>query len=115
WFQLAAVQGDPEAQNNLAAIYSLGKGIARDYQQAMYWYRLAAEQGDFVAQYNLANMYALGQGVPTNPVLAHCLFSLAAAQGDLDAQEMRDRIEGNMTKSQLSESQRMVAGWGLKK
>ncbi len=41
-----AEQGNVSAQFNLADMYSNGRGIAKDDQQAVMWYRKAAEQGN---------------------------------------------------------------------
>ena len=44
-WRLVAEQGDADAQNNLAVIYSFGLGDARDYVQAYLWFSLAVAQG----------------------------------------------------------------------
>jgi energy-coupling factor transporter ATP-binding protein EcfA2 len=49
-----AEQGNAKAQNDLGVMYEQGRGIARDYQQAVQWYRKAAEQGHQGAQDALA-------------------------------------------------------------
>jgi TPR repeat protein len=43
WCQLAANQGNVNAQANLGLMYGHGKGLDQDYHQAAKWYRLAAE------------------------------------------------------------------------
>ena len=42
----AAEQGDAEAQTRLAYFYDTGRGVPKDYGQALIWYRKAADQGD---------------------------------------------------------------------
>src|SRR6056300_1298156 len=61
--ELAAEQGDAEAQFNLGRRYDNGEGVTRDNRTAVKWYSLAAEQGLADAQYSLAVMYEWGQGV----------------------------------------------------
>ena len=61
-----AEQGDVEAQFVLGVMYENGKGVTRDYAEAVKWYRLAAEQGDARGQTCLGVMYEFGQGVPQN-------------------------------------------------
>ena len=39
-------------------LYENGKGVPRNYAEALKYYRLAAEQGHAVAQNNLGVMYA---------------------------------------------------------
>jgi hypothetical protein len=59
-----AKQGDAEAQLHLGNMYKKGKGVPKDYKEAVRWYRKAAEQGEAVAQYKLGEMYYSGYGVP---------------------------------------------------
>jgi len=39
-----AEQGNAAAQNNLGVMYDQGRGITKDYQEALKWYRLSAAQ-----------------------------------------------------------------------
>jgi uncharacterized protein len=48
-FQLAAVQGHPLAQCNLAAMYFHGIGVEQNFEQALTLYALSADQGNQVA------------------------------------------------------------------
>ena len=41
WYKLAAAQGDPSAQSNLASMYYSGKGAVQDYVRAHMWSHLA--------------------------------------------------------------------------
>lgn len=45
WFQMAAEQGDSNAQFNLGVMYELGNGVTQDINRAIRWYHLAAQQG----------------------------------------------------------------------
>ena len=49
----AAHQGDTSAQCNLGLMYANGRGVAKDFEQAVFWYRKAAEQGNVNAQEKL--------------------------------------------------------------
>ena len=62
-FYDVAVLGDMDAQFYLGVMYERGRGVAQDYQQALYWYRKAADQGSPIAQNYLGDMYENGQGV----------------------------------------------------
>ena len=57
WYRKAAEQGHADAQNNLGLCYQYGKGVAKDYAEAVKWYRKAAEQGHARAQCNLGYCY----------------------------------------------------------
>jgi len=86
WFRKAAEQGLPVAQNNLAALFHHGWGLAPNYQQAVHWYRAAAEQGLAEAKNNLGVMYEDGLGVPKDYAAAARWYRGAAEQGDPDGQ-----------------------------
>jgi TPR repeat protein len=53
---------------NLGIAYTFGKGVLKDYKQAVYWYQKVADQGDAEAQSILGVMYANGKGVFLIPV-----------------------------------------------
>ena len=52
-----AEKGDVESQFWLAVSYHMGKGIAKDCEQAVIWYRKAAEKNHTPAQFNLAMLF----------------------------------------------------------
>ncbi len=81
-----AEQGNVNAQARLGYMYQFGKGIPRDYKEAIKWYRKAADQGKADAQYQLGVMYHKGQGVPQNYSEAIKWYRKAADQGNADAQ-----------------------------
>ena len=85
WFTLSAEQGNAEAQNNLAVIYS-ERLFGRGYKTAVKWYTLAAEQGYAPAQLGLGAMYDNGWGVKRDPGVATKWYTLAAEQGYAPAQ-----------------------------
>ena len=81
-----ADQGDPWAQNDMGALYAEGKGVKRDYTEAVRWLRLAADQRVADAQFALGTFYDVGQGVKQDYAEAVKWFRLAAEQNDADAQ-----------------------------
>ncbi len=82
----AALQGNAEAQNNLARAYEQGHGLPRDDEKAAYWFSRAAGHGDPTAQFNLAVMYELGRGVAVDLTMAVGWYQKAAEQGFAAAQ-----------------------------
>ena len=108
WYLLAAKQGDPDAQYNLALKYDKGQGVAQDYKEAVRWYRLAAKQGLAEAQNNLGVMYGLGQGVLQDHIRAHMWFNIAAITGKKNSVEGRDLTASKMTAQQIEQAQRMA-------
>ena len=85
-FKPLAEQGDAEAQFYLGEMYSNGRGVPRDDEEAVNWYMLAAEQGNARAQNSLGWMYSSGDGVPEDDEEAVKWFTLAAEQGYARAQ-----------------------------
>ena len=62
----AAENGDIAAQNNLGVAYDSGRGVERNFEEAVKWYRIAAERGESTAKSNLGLKYLHGQGVEQN-------------------------------------------------
>lgn len=85
WYQKAALQGSPKAQNNLGDLYQKGEGVTEDHARAVELYAKAAEAGLAEAQSNLARMYAKGLGVKKDENLAMEWWSKAAAQNHVGA------------------------------
>src|SRR5208282_1312067 len=81
-----ADQGNAVAQIYLGAMYRDGKGMAKDYSQAVAWFRKAADQGDFVTPINIAGMYLHGLGVPQDYTQAARWYRRDADKGDDFAQ-----------------------------
>jgi TPR repeat protein len=81
-------QGDVEAQYKLGVMYDEGRGVEKDYIEAICWYRLAAEQGHAEAQYQLGQCYDKGYGVQKDQKEAMRWYRLAAAQGHDKAANM---------------------------
>ena len=101
-FLVHAEQGHASAQFNLGFMYGNGEGVLKDEAEAVRWYRLAAEQGHAGAQYNLGLMYSKGEGVLKDSVLAHTWFNIAGANGNEAARELRDSLERDMTRAEVS-------------
>ena len=67
-------------------MYAVGRGVIRDYVQAMHWYIKAAEAGDTGAQTALGLMYAHGKGVVQNDQQAVRWYQKSAEFDDKGAQ-----------------------------
>jgi uncharacterized protein YgiM (DUF1202 family) len=78
--------GKPQAQFNLALLYSNGLGVVRAPQIAQRWFLAAAEQGNVQAQYNLALMLQTGDGIESDIAAARGWYEKAARQGLAAAQ-----------------------------
>ncbi len=97
----AAEQGLTDAQYNLGVMYDKGKGVTRNYAQAVAWYRKAAEQGIDRAQYNLGLMYYKGKGVTQDYKEAEAWYEERATYHEyngaygLSDQFINDVLEGD--------------------
>jgi TPR repeat protein len=81
-----AQAGMADAQHLLGLMYYMGRGVPRDYKQAMLWHRKAALQGKADAQYVVGAMYYTGNAVPQDQKTAIAWFRKAAEQGHAEAQ-----------------------------
>ena len=115
WWKLAAEQGNAIAQYNLALRYDNGLGVPQNHKEAFKWFRLAAEQGGVTAQSLLGLMYHHGQGVPQDYLLAHMWYNLAGSNGGKIALRNRNKLEKEMTPSQIEKAQEMAINWKPKK
>lgn len=66
--------------------YYYGRGVTKDYVEAVKWYKKSAEQGHVEAQYSLGFCYEYGQGVTKDYAEAFKWYKKAAEQGYADAQ-----------------------------
>lgn len=82
-----AFEGMPEAQHDLAAIYTAGHGgIPVDYSKAALWFKEAAVNGVANARYNLGVLYHQGLGVKKDVATAVAWYRAAAALDHPEAQ-----------------------------
>lgn len=68
-------------------MYEHGKGVEKDYAEAVKWYWKSAEQGAAWAQNNLGVMYENGRGVKKDKNEAENWLHKAARQGHSGAQD----------------------------
>lgn len=82
-----AFDGIPEAQHDLAAIYTAGHGgVSTDYKKAAAWFKEAALAGVANARYNLGVLYHQGLGVEKNITKAVGWYRAAAEKEHPEAQ-----------------------------
>ena len=79
--EVAASEGDPEAQTELATLYQYAEDLPKDLQKARELYCQAAKQGYAEAQFQLGWLYANARGVAQDDGVAAALFGMAARQG----------------------------------
>lgn len=82
-----ALNGEAEAQHDLAAIYTAGHaGVEQNYERAAIWFREAAQGGIANARYNLGVLHHQGIGLEQNVQEAIRWYDSAAKLGHPEAQ-----------------------------
>jgi TPR repeat protein len=81
WFEKAAQNGIPIAEQQIGYLYSVGLGVSRDPVRALHWYQLAAASGVVTAKLNMGVIYLEGMGVDRDVARAKELFQQAAEKG----------------------------------
>ena len=113
--QARAAQGNAESQFLLGSMYSAGTVVDQDDVEAVRWFLRSAEQGYVQSFLPLADAYLSGLGTTQDFVNAHRWFNIAAARLSGEeravAVEGRDRVQAQMTGSQLEEAQRLARQW----
>ena len=85
-WELAADQGNGNAQVNIGVLYSWGIGRPKSFKKSFKYAKLAADQGHMAGQSNLGYLYHNGKGTTKNNSLALKYYRLAADQGLMVAQ-----------------------------
>jgi TPR repeat protein len=88
--------GDAESQFKSGNAYYFGRGVEKDYKEAVRWYTKAAEQGHNLAQYNLGISYENGFGIGQDYQQSVWWYRMSALQGNANLifQECIAREEG---------------------
>jgi hypothetical protein len=74
-------QGDGFAERSLGMMYEMGRGTARNLNEAAEWYSTGATRGDSESQYHAGLMLQDGRGVAKDERAAFSWFQQAAKQG----------------------------------
>ena len=96
-------------------IHANGKGVPKNYAEAVKWYRKAAEYGHAGAQFGLGSGYFLGRGVPEDYIKAYMWLSLANGQGHEKAAKGLDVVKEKMTAVDKSKAQALASEWWEKR
>ena len=107
WFILASDNGHMLAKYALGLAYYNGNGVRKNFQKAINLFLDASYMGHPASQINVGNMYYYGQSVGKNYPKAHMWWSLAKEKGVEAAFNNLTMIENIMSKSQLSEAEKL--------
>jgi uncharacterized protein len=111
WYRQAADKGHPEAQFNLARLYSSGKGVKRDEEQAARWVSASAIQAYDPAMTNLGERYAAGNGVAQDARRAYFWLTLAFLHGDKSVEKLRSAEAAKLKPSEVAEQDHAAQNW----
>lgn len=89
-----AEQGNARAQYGIGLHYLQGRGVNRNYDEALKWFLKAAEQGESGAQHALGALYTAGAGVKKDYAEAARWYRKAAEQGNASSQTMLGTFYG---------------------
>jgi localization factor PodJL len=83
--RLAAAQGEPSAQFEVAVRLAEGKGTEQRLKEAAEWYQRSAASGFAMAHFRLGTLYERGIGVKRSLARAQVWYTRAAEQGNVKA------------------------------
>lgn len=92
WFEHAAIQGNPYAEERLGDLYEQGLGVPPNPKLAFDWRLKAANRGSVGAQLKVGRMYQEGAGVGKDIEQARSWFHRAATEGNTEAQYLLGRL-----------------------
>jgi len=100
----------------MANLYSQGRGVQRDRDEANRLYRTAAEGGVAEAQVIVGLDYADDENLPVDLVESYRWLTIASSANssgaDLtDVIELRESVRTRLSTQQLAEARRMVLEW----
>jgi uncharacterized protein len=110
WIDKAAQQQIVPAQHLLARMYSEGRGVPADRQQALDWTLRAAEVGFVPAQFDAGVLLAEQPGLD-KALEAYKWFELAARSHYPAAAQNRDRLIDRLNSQELHQAKAMADAW----
>lgn len=116
WYRKAAEQGDAEAQNVLAMMYSAGQGVEQNRDEARKWWGISAEGGNPYAQYREGERLKWASGGEGDiAVRAYVWFDLAASGNDRKvaraAKKRRGELDKTLSSVEIEEAKKMSGDW----
>lgn len=75
YYEMAAANGDRQAQENLGYCYYYGRNVAVNYEKAFHYFALGAFDGHLISLYKIGDMYLNGYYVKKNEAEAYRIFS----------------------------------------
>jgi hypothetical protein len=110
-YSKAAAEGSPTAQFELALLYDVGRGVPRNYGEALKWYLKAAEQGYAPAMTNIGILYYNQEGVKRDLVQAYAWFVRAKLAGDPRASDLLQMAMDKLKGDQIRKGEALAADW----
>ena len=106
----AAQEGYPPAEYRTGYAYAYGEGVEKNLVKAIEWYELSAYKNYANAQRSLDKLYLEGKdNIKKQPALAYAWYQLVAERGNARDIKRRDSLRQNLSRSELKQSQEMLA------
>jgi TPR repeat protein len=110
-WRLMGEQGHRKAQYELALLFSFGKGVPVDFEQAVRWLQRSADQGYPPAQFRLGQHYYGGVGVDRNRDQGIFWVGVASSLGFEEANRWANDVELNLTAEEELKLIKRVGAW----
>ena len=107
WYERAAEQHHPRAQNNLGWMCENGEGGVIDLSRAIAWYKRSASQANPDGLFNLGQALEQGKGVAKDVVQALALYRKSAALANKAAAAAIKRLTGKDAAATSSAEERV--------
>jgi TPR repeat protein len=101
WYRAAAVQGYAEAQMNLGSMYDNGKAVIQENGETVKWEGLSSDQETAGER---TRLFSSAANILKDTVSAHMWWSISSTNGNPNAASLLERVEGEMTISQIAEA-----------
>jgi hypothetical protein len=110
-WRLLSEQGHREAQYKLALLFSFGKGVPVDFEQAVRWLQRSADQGYPPAQFRLGQHYYGGVGVDRDRDQGIYWVGVASSLRFDEANRWANNAELNLTPAEELKLIKRVGAW----
>lgn len=110
YYEAAAKKGNAKAFGNIAALYERGLGVKKNQSTAFTIYIQGMNRGDGKSINNLGVMMGKKELFDFNIVMAWAMFAYAIDKGDTEAKNNLKITQSVMTKAELAEGKKALAG-----
>ena len=104
----SALAGNQQAAVNVGISYLNGKGVEKNYIEAIRWLKIAAIHGEVHSKHLLGEIYFKGQGVAKDNITARIWFGVSKAQGNTQSNIFCSEIDLTLSDSEKMQVNQIV-------